>query len=83
MQAYHAEKPASFLVLPEDEGLAAFECGGSRLPDFNGPYADVYVWPADAGWTMAFTHEATLMDLGPYFSRREWVEESTIGGGAV
>ena len=72
MEAYRAEHAPSFFIVPEDPVLPAFECQGGQLPDFNAAYADVYVWPEDLAWTMAFTHEANLMELGPYFSRREW-----------
>jgi len=84
IEAYGAEQPAAFLVVPEDPMLPAFACKGSQLPDFNALAADIYVWPEDFSWTMAFTHEATTsMGLGPYFARREWAEQRPVRGGAA
>jgi hypothetical protein len=83
MEAYCSEQADDFFVVPEDAKLPAFECQGSRLPDFNAAVADVYVWPEDLSWTMAFTHEANLMELGPYFSRRDWSEQIPWRGGAA
>ena len=64
----------TFWLVPEDAEYPAYRCEGARLPDLSHLFADAYVWPDDASWTMAFTHEASAMDLGPYFSRREWVD---------
>ena len=63
----------TYCVVPEDLEYRAFQVAGGQLPDFSACLADVYVWPANLGWTMAFTHEAEAMGLGPYFSRREWL----------
>jgi hypothetical protein len=74
--AYAEERPRSVLVVPEDEEFDAVRIelphGKDRRPYFGGIYADVYIWPPDLSWTMAFTHEQES-GLGPYFSRREWV----------
>lgn len=72
IQAYHAEQASIFYVFPEDPTLPALECRGSKLPDFHALQADIYVWPADLAWTMAFIDNARVIEPGPYFSRREW-----------
>ncbi len=64
--------PPSFIVCPEDEYTGTFRIIGGTLPNLRPTGLDVYVWPDDLAWTMAFTHEDGL--FGPYFSRREWVE---------
>ena len=72
MLAYAKVGAASrFVVCPHDERLPAFEIVGASLPDFRNSGLDIYVWPDDLAWTMAFTHEDG--SFGPYFSRREWV----------
>lgn len=50
------------------EGKELFDCFGVPSPDFSDWGADLYVFPADLAWTMAFTHEQ-CMGLGPYFAR--------------
>lgn len=65
--AYQSECPEVVVVCPESDRLEAVRLHGGRLPTFRGD--DVYVWPPDLAWTMAFTHEESL-GLGPYFSRR-------------
>lgn len=70
--AYAAERPEAVVVCPESAALPAFRLSGGALPNFRAVVDDVYVWPADLAWTMAFTHEES-MGLGPFFSRREWV----------
>lgn len=74
--AYEAERPTALVIVPEAEELPALRIdlprGKSGLPDFGAIYGDVYLWPPDLCWTMAFTHEQES-GLGPYFSRREWV----------
>jgi hypothetical protein len=75
MEAYRSEQADSFMVVPEDEILPAYECTGSTLPDFNASVVDVYVWANDLSWTMAFTHEATSMEIGPFFARRDWADQ--------
>jgi hypothetical protein len=67
-------RPTYWLV-PEAPEYPAYRCEGARLPDLSHTTTDVYVWPDDVAWTMAFTHEAAALGLGPYFSRREWVAE--------
>lgn len=65
--------PPSFIVCPEDEDedTPAFRIAGGTLPSLRQTGLDIYVWPDDLAWTMAFTHEDGF--CGPYFSRREWV----------
>src|SRR5437660_1294876 len=70
--AYAAEHPAAVIVCPESGVLPAVRLQGGELPSFRVEADDVYVWPPDLSWTMAFTHEEDL-GLGPYFSRQEWV----------
>ena len=76
---YEAQPVVPFLVVPEDGRWPAFRCDGAGWPDFGPPGLDVYVWPADLSWTMAFTHEAGI-DIGPYFCWREWAGQGTWGG---
>ena len=73
--AYEDERPKVLLVCPEEEQLPAVRIRiAKRKPSFRQEFGDVYVFPEDLSWTMAFTHEES-MELGPYFSRREWVED--------
>ncbi len=65
--AYEAERPDVVVVCPESGRLEAVRLHGGTPPGFRG--GDVYVWPPDLAWSMAFTHEESL-GLGPYFSRR-------------
>jgi len=69
--AYAAEQPMELIVCPESEQWTAMRLHGGSLPSFREECYDVYVWPLDLAWTMAFTHEESIW-LGPYFSRREW-----------
>ena len=62
--------PSSYIVCPHDERLPALTVVGGLLADFKNSGLDIYVWPDDLAWTMAFTHEDGW--FGPYFSRREW-----------
>ncbi len=72
---YQDQSERSFIICPERESLPAARVTDGRLPDFRPAGDDVYVWPEDLGWSMAFTHEES-MGLGPYFSKREWVTAS-------
>lgn len=65
--------PARCIVCPRDDRLPAVEINGGSLPDFRNSCLDVLVWPDGLDWTMAYTHEDGW--FGPYFSRREWVDE--------
>jgi hypothetical protein len=69
--AYRAQPAGAFVVCPELESMLmpAVRITGGALPDLAAVYEDMYVWPEDLSWSMAFTHEG----LGPYFSRAEWV----------
>lgn len=71
LEAYQIEKPGRLVVVPEDQGVPAYDMVVNALPYFTSIYGDVYVWPSDLSWTMAFTHEEND-GVGPYFSRREW-----------
>ena len=75
LDVYREEQPDSFLVLPEEASrLPGLHCRGTRLPNFMPYFVDIYIFPEDLSWTMAFTHEAdTSMELGPFFCRREWI----------
>lgn len=75
LTAYEAISGGRLFVVPEDSGLEAVFLRASRLPDFRPYRGDVIVWPDTLAWTMAFTHEESL-GLGPYFSRREWIERN-------
>jgi hypothetical protein len=70
---YGAQQPGVVVVYPEGLRLPAVRLTGERLPSFERHIADVYIWPEDLAWTMAFTHEAST-GLGPYFSRCEWMD---------
>ncbi len=72
--AYEAERSDALIVCPESGQLPAVCLTAGVLPDFRPECDDVYVWPDDFSWTMAFTHEESW-GLGPYFCRREWVVE--------
>ena len=78
LEAYRAEHAATFYVFPEDPVLPALECRSGQLPDFDVLQADVYVWPEDLSWTMAFTNNANVIETGPYFSRREWMQQGSL-----
>jgi hypothetical protein len=68
--AYESEQANVMIVCPESTKLPAVRIDGGGLPNFQNE--DVYAWPEDLGWTMAFTHEESI-GLGPYFCRREWL----------
>jgi hypothetical protein len=71
--AYRAlSAPPRLIICPHDERLPAIEIVGASMPDFYNSGLDIYVWPPDLAWTMAFTHEDGW--LGPYFSQREWIK---------
>ena len=74
VEEYLAQQPHEFLVVPEDESCEAIQIAGGKLPDLRRVRDDIYVWPTDLEWTMAFTHEESI-GLGPYFSRRKWLGE--------
>jgi hypothetical protein len=73
---YQRQVADVLIVCPEQAKLPAVRIVGGRLPDFRPVGGDVYVWPHDLQWTMAFTHEES-MGLGPYFSRSDWVVETS------
>jgi hypothetical protein len=77
MAAYTVERPAAIVIYPEEEALPALRLIGGEMPDFRREGGDVYVFPEDLIWTMAFTHHE---HLGPYFSRQEWVIKYGPGG---
>jgi hypothetical protein len=70
-EAYRQERPGRLIVIPEDVAFPAYELTVRQVPNFSALCSDVYVWPPDHAWTMAFTHEESD-GVGPYFSRREW-----------
>ena len=72
MKQYERQSVERFFVVPEGEHLTAYFCIGGSLPNFRSLAEDIYVWPEDLSWTMAFTHEMEP-GLGPYFCLREWV----------
>jgi hypothetical protein len=75
MLAYEEERPKVLLICPEYEVLPAVRLlVAKRKPSFRQESGDVYVFPEDLSWTVAFTHEESL-ELGPYFSRREWIAD--------
>jgi hypothetical protein len=78
-QTYSEQRAESVIICPEENRLPAARLIGGELPDFFWKYEDVYVWPGDLSWFMAFTHEAGS-GLGPYFSRRERVIEQSRSG---
>jgi hypothetical protein len=69
--AYSDQSAPSLIICPEDGRKPAWKLTDGNLPDFRKWGGDVYVWPDDLSWTMAFTHEGGL-GLGPYFSQMEW-----------
>lgn len=72
--AYEQEGGENLIVCPEFSKLSAVRLEKGALPNFRDDYEDVYIWPADLVWTMAFTHEESI-GCGPYFCRREWLTE--------
>jgi len=71
-------KDSVLYVVLEDANGIAWKCYPKRLPDFslelsNIGCIDLYVFPEDLSWTMAFTHEESI-DMGPYFAMKEWQE---------
>ena len=73
-EAVYAQLPREnrTIVCPHDNRLSAYEIVGGHPPDFRTQGLDITIWSADLAWTMAFTHEDGW--LGPYFSRRVWVD---------
>ncbi|MBI4859612.1 MAG: hypothetical protein HY815_05030 [Candidatus Riflebacteria bacterium] len=71
MAEYARQAAVDLIVWPESLHLPVVRLSGSSLPDFSGTGLDVYVWPADLSWVMAFTHEDSS-GYGPYFVPREW-----------
>ena len=69
---YQAQPVEKYYVVPEGGILTAYLCVGGRLPNLRLLLEDIYVWPDDLSWTMAFTHEMDVW-LGPYFCLREWI----------
>jgi hypothetical protein len=71
VELYRLESPSEWYAWSQPPNVPLYYCtGGSHLALL--PLAtDVYVFPPDLSWTMAFTHEYS-MNLGPYFSRSEW-----------
>jgi hypothetical protein len=65
LEAYAARAARELLVYAE--GAWLFDCYGEPSPDLGGLGRDLYLFPADLAWTMAFTHEQGL-GLGPYFA---------------
>jgi hypothetical protein len=74
VEAYLAQRSEDILVVPESERRQAVRIKGGNLPELRAILDDFLVWPTDLEWTMAFTHEESI-GLGPYFTRREWIEE--------
>ena len=62
--------------------LDGYECEGHLTP--LGPFcnAEFFVSPLDFSWTMVHTHEDHEIG-GPYFLRREWIQESNPDPGLV
>jgi hypothetical protein len=76
--AYAVEQSLDFIVCPESPDIPAVHLFDADLPDFRSMNKDMYVWPSDLAWTMAFTHEESI-GMGPYFCRREWVVAGSRG----
>ena len=73
--AYLDQNSPSLVIIPEDARLTAVKLRQGLVPDLRRLENDVYVWPDDLSWTMAFTHEESI-GLGPFFSRMEWAVAS-------
>jgi len=74
LDSYRSQSANAFYVIPQDELLPGFLCADAQLPDFSGCFLDVYIFPRELAWTMAFTHEShTSMELGPFFARGDRV----------
>ncbi len=67
LEAYRAERPEVLIVIPQFKKFPAVRLHVQVLPEF--PRTDVYVFPENLSWTLAFTHEQSS-GLGPYFSRQ-------------
>jgi hypothetical protein len=76
IEIYGKQRVTGCYVIPESESFDAyqlwFDYADATCPEFTELQSDLYVWPFDLAWTMAFTHEEQS-GLGPYFSRREWI----------
>ncbi len=68
--AYASQQAHEFIVWPEDGRIPMYRCRGNTPPNFAPLETDIYVFPPDLSWTMAFTHEVS-MHLGPYFALAE------------
>jgi len=68
LQKYVNIKGGVFYVIPDDKNLMGYECRGKKLPDLSSFGQDIYVVPAELGWTMVFTHEQP--EFGPYYAKR-------------
>lgn len=62
---YSAHLAKSYIVMPNDNDRAVLV--NIKPEGLN--YADVYVFPENYAWTMAFTHEEGWM--GPYFAQHK------------
>ena len=76
INSYKTSVRTRFFVVPEDPRLEAYSCESGEWPSFRQTLCDIYVWPQNLSWTVAFTHEESL-GLGPYFSRREWIDTNS------
>jgi hypothetical protein len=66
---YFAQPVVPFYLITDDnEGLPSYRLVDICWPDLRSWYLDVYIWPVDLSWTMAFTHESDS-GFGPYFAR--------------
>jgi hypothetical protein len=70
---YLSEKAKTVYVVSQDETQTAFSCASETPIDFSECGTDVYVFPEDYAWTIAFTHEEP--QIGPFFSRAEWATQ--------
>jgi hypothetical protein len=68
------DPPRRTIVCPHERRLPAVELIDGALPDLFMSGHDIFVWPEDLAWTMAFTHEDG--SFGPYFSRRESIDRN-------
>jgi hypothetical protein len=71
VELFGAESPPEWVVWPQASNAPMYRVSSGSHLALLSLADDVYVFPPDFSWTMAFTHEYRL-GLGPYFARREW-----------
>jgi hypothetical protein len=69
LATYLEQEFDELIVFAEGRDMPMVHLYSNQAPDFSGQGLDVYVWPQDLAWTMAFTNEESS-GYGPYFAYR-------------